>query len=125
MNIEKSDKIEGYVKFSVGEIGIHAYQDTANKRYVTTYWDALDICSAYEKDGLRMPTVSEAAEIIRSNVLNDDELHKFISIGYAGLLCWTSDYGAIESFPDSHEFKLRQNASGLGQDTPIWFVETK
>ena len=123
MTIEQSDKINGFVKFSLGDLVFHAYQDNTNASYCCTYWDASDQSRKTEENGLRLPTKSEATALIQSGVLQSDELRQFIVVGAANLLCWVSDGSAIESCSDTKEFKLRLNASGLGQTAPIWFVE--
>lgn len=121
MTTTLSDKITGYTMFSVNGITFHACNECSESN-LFSYWNALDLEREYLKYGLRLPVINEAHELLKSGLLESSNLPKPIAGNDIWLLCWVKDYAAIVCNPDSNEYSLYENASGLGQVAPVWFV---
>lgn len=122
MEITKSSKLPGFIQFDINGIHFHAWQRDAGDDYILSYWDALIKEILMQSMGLKLPSKQQALSLIQSGVLNSYEFVPLI-VGLEWLLCWLSDYSAIVTNPDTHEYAVYENASGLGQVAPVWFVE--
>ena len=122
MEITKSSKLPGFIQIDINGIHFHAGQREAGDAYILSYWDTLTKEIQMQSLGLKLPSKQQALSLIQSGALNSYEFVPLI-VGPEWLLCWLSDHSAIATNPDTHEYWVYENASGLGQAAPVWFVE--